>query len=751
MTERDSTKDEALIKRMLDRFDFEMQEWSDNWDRGDKDMRALSVEGDWPEDARKDREAAKRPMPHVDIISQYNNRVVNQARMRPRGFKFNPQGQNATDESAQLREDRARQIQYESKAVTARMTAFQNAVDRGFGCWKISVERKDPASFNQSICIERIPNPKSVLPDSRTTKSDRSDMRYLFHMDKYYSEEEFKEEWPTATIQSFDPACRLRSRGWISEKGVRIAQYYEREKLKTRLLLIEGYPQPGQETPILENALPEGMKAGRETVKIGTVELPIIRQEQSETYAVKIYLTNGVEILEEDEWVGTTIPFPIVTGREKYVENKLVIESLTCKMRAPQLAYDFAEASEQEDVGMAPKPKWIVSGAQVAKYEEWKDANKNTYAYLRYDKFIDGQDHGEPKRIDASVDLAKYEVVKNSALRAAQNAVGMTSADTIDRQAKSGVAQKELNQSMEIATFHFDDSLDDAVDYEGRIVNEILDKIEDSRRTVGLRSADNKYRKEELDVRQDASGEVIQHPYGTGSDHGVTVEVGPNFDSQREEQKDFVEQLMASLKGSPLMERALYLLVKLQNGGPILDQLAEELTPPDVKQREEAEKGGAPQIPPQIQAQMQQAQQMNQLLIQELKKLQQVIEAKVIENNARKDIETSKAQFQSDSTKYTKYIDYLIAKLKTGTDLQKAQMQTENSAEIEAQSHAMNFDVKRMEQQHQLALTTQQQAHDADMTGVQHEHEAGMQGNQLADAAAAREMAAQQAAQEPTA
>ena len=79
------TGDEELLKEMRERYDEAIEYWSPIWAQGDQDMRSLSVEGDWDPEARKDRDVAKRPVTHTDIISQFNNRLVNQARMRKRG------------------------------------------------------------------------------------------------------------------------------------------------------------------------------------------------------------------------------------------------------------------------------------------------------------------------------------------------------------------------------------------------------------------------------------------------------------------------------------------------------------------------------------------------------------------------------------------------------------------------------------------------------------------------------------------
>lgn len=714
---------EAILKEMRERYEAETSYWKPHWEQGDKDMRTLSVDGDWDPAARADREAAKRPVTHTDIVSQFNNRVVNQARMRKRGFTFVSSGPNATDKTAQLRESRARQIQYESKAFSARICGLQNSVDRGIGHWKITTERKNQKSFDQTICIERIPNVRSVVIDSRTRKADRSDIRYAWHIDKRYTEDEFRAEFPEASVHSFSDEHRSKARGWIGSNDILVAQYYCVEKTRTKLLLIEGYPMSGKETPVLQTDLPDGTKITEDGVDFGNGQIHrILKQDKSEASTVMIYLTNGIEILEESEWVGSTIPIMTVTGREKYVGDEMEIESMTRKMRQPQMTFDFAESAEVEDVGMSPKPKWLVALGQVEDLPEWLDPNKNNYQFLRWRVEVEGKEVPQPKRVDSSVDVSKYEMLKNSSLRAAQNAVGMTSADAKDRVSKSGIAQEKLDQSADIASFHFTDNWDEAIEYEGRIINEILDKVEDTQRTVGLRSKDDQFSTQDLNVLQGADGEVVEHPYGAADDHGVTVEVGPDYQSQRDEAKEFIGRFMESIKGTPLFDRAAYLLVQYQNLGPVFDKLVENITPADIRQAQDAEKNGQPPIPPQVQKQLQAMQQHLQQVMAMVKQQAHIIDSKIVETNSRKEIELGKAELQKtvemaklSLDKYKIDTDYRIALTKTNAQASSDAAALENAAILKAEQHAFDHDMGLLDHARGRMDLEAEQAHEQTM------------------------------------
>jgi hypothetical protein len=167
----------------------------------------------------------------------------------------------------------------------------------------------------------------------------------------------------------------------------------------------------------------------------------------------------------------------------------------------------------------------------------------------------------------------------------------------------------------------------------GVIAEDLMDKIYDSARDVGIRKPND-------------SAEVIrindpskQGSVSTKGDHLVTVSTGPTFDSERDAASDFADTLAQI---SPEMFALLGpLIVKLKNLGPIGDEmieLLETIQPPPVQamRQSKAEQGGkvdpaamAQQLA-QAKAKLQQleamATQMKQALDQDAAKQQATIE-----------------------------------------------------------------------------------------------------------------------------
>ena len=86
MAEKDAdlgTKNDALLKRIRERYRYAMDKWRRNRTEGQKNMRYVS--GDpWDDEDRNARKG--RPTVCADQLNQFVNQVVNTARQNPRGI-----------------------------------------------------------------------------------------------------------------------------------------------------------------------------------------------------------------------------------------------------------------------------------------------------------------------------------------------------------------------------------------------------------------------------------------------------------------------------------------------------------------------------------------------------------------------------------------------------------------------------------------------------------------------------------------
>lgn len=682
--------DSEILAELLERTSYALSKWADIRKQGDLNMRALSITGPWPEEELTARSQLEnmRPHGHTDIISQYNNRVVNQWRMNPRGVKVDKAGEGADDKTAELRESRIREIAYASQAKAARLCAFQNAVDRGYGAWEVYAEYESSRTSKQRICVGAIQNPNSVLVDPDTAKLDRSDMKYAVKMGRTMPKAEFQRKYKQARdISSFPAEALGLAKQFTDGKTVTPAEYF-RIVTKDRVLLTL---DDGNE--IFEDELRDGLVIqGEMILENGQPVRTIVKQRNSETPTVEHFITNGLEILKRETLMGSTIPIIFVVAREKYEDDVLTIEAMTSKMREPQLNFDVARASQIEAINQVPKSKWVVSDEQIAGYEDqWKNAHRNPLAYLmvhEYDR--NGRQMSHPERTDFEPPVAGLELAANAFIRDAQNTIGMASAERVDRVSKSGVAQKETNEAGDIANYHIVDNMIMAVEYEGRIENEWLSLIEDSERTVGLRKPDGRYVTQRITPTEDASGNV-QHPYGKSESHAVTVSTGPDYQSQRAEKVDFLKQIVGNPEfiANPLSPMVIH-EAELGPGGDKMEKVALSVQPPAVQAAyaEEGEDGQAP-LPPEAVQQIEELQQALNALNQHAKQMEAQLAAQA------EDLKAQKIKAESDAQ---------ISAANNETTLEKARIEAQAKFEIErmkeefaVQKMAMEVEMKKIE------------------------------------------------------
>jgi hypothetical protein len=669
--------DESLLQEIRDRYRYASDAWREAREERKIDMRYLC--GDpWDEEDRKARKDAGRPCINHDELNQYINQGVNNLRQNKRGIKIEPYGNGANDKTAELRQDLVRTIEYRSKAQSAYLRAGQDLFEGSYGFFRITLKYVSNDSDDQEIVIKPIPNPDSVLYDPDCKEPDWSDAGWCFVVEPI-SKEEFKRRWPKAKKIDFSPEdCRV-AKDWIQDRVILVAEYW-------KVVVTERQGKTGR---------------------------------MVEDKSLIQYFTNGLEILDERPQPGEEIPIPSMVGLERYVDEgsgpKRKLFSLARLARDPQMSLAYLNSQEMEEAGLTPKTSWVGAKGQFeSDSEAWETAHKIPHPFLQYDPMPDGSG-GQlppPQRAQFTPNFQQYEIAKDSARRAIQAAMGISPLPTAAQRnnEKSGVALERVQTEQAIGSYHFVDGFDRAVERAGRIIDSWIPVVYDTEREMGLQRADDSRRQVRLNTSEpylNDKGEAQHFPIGE-EDHDVTVSSGPSMQSQREAEDAFLDTLISNLKGLPLAPaqaaKLLALAIKMKDLGPIADQMADIVSPPDQGQ----------QMPPQAQQAIQQAQQhmqaMNayaQKLEAEIQQLKLEQQAKVIETQGRKEIEQMKIEAQITAAEITTKAQDLGQRLDLVMDMMKQfHVQAhEHGLQVEAQAHQ-----QQIAQQQQEAAAAQSQA-----------------------------------------
>lgn len=704
--------EDALTTEIRERYTYAMDQWRDNRAEAKRDMRYVG--GDpWEPKDRKAREDAGRVCLSLDELHQYYNQVINDVRANPRAPKFDPIGNGANDATARFYGDKQREIEYRSNAQTAYITAFQNAIHQGVG-WIKYTTKYAPKSFNLDLWIEDIPNPDLIVSDPDALRPTSSDQKYLFELTTY-SVKEFQREFPDATITSFTPEIIAQAPAWISTDRVQVAKYWTVEPAAKELFLMQlpdGSTQTFYEDELAQ--MPPGC-------------MMLDRRMDDEAVDVCLYLTNGVEILQKPgqrskkvRWPGSTIPYVSCFGQIIYVDEgtgpKRKILSMTRLARDPYMLYCYYRTSEAELVGMTPKFPYFVRRGSL-KPDQLALLQKSLHepvAVIEVESFIDGMPGTPPEfpmRNPFEPAIQALEIGAEGARRAIQAAMGVSPLPTqaLRHNEKSGLALQQIESSQQKGSFHFVDHYDAMLQEGARKSEDLIDKVYDTARDVGVR-----------DAQGNAKVMRINDPTAQGPDalpsirgsHNVVITTGPAFESQRQDVADFTDTLVQNIgmiaqTAGPKPAAALIgLAIKQKNLGPMGDEMAKIITPLEYQEQD----GQQGNIPPQLQAMVSGLQQENQ-------QLKQALQTKVAETQVKGQIDLQKTQMQEQAENQRTAAEQQ-------TQIQKAEISA-NALIAAAEVKAQNADLDRRLKLIELFLTAQQEAR-LDRESRAHDHAQGL-------------------------
>lgn len=668
--ETSSKSDESLLKQIREDFTYHKQYWSENYEEAAKDMDCVA--GIPPTDFKDDR--AGRPCIWPDEISQYVKQANNNLRQNKRSIKISPRSDDADPKDAEHRQAYIRGIEYASKAQAIYSSGFEAAVSCAIGSWRVKLQVVS-GKGHQEPRLARIPNQFTVYPDPDAQEPDFSDQSRCFVLDSM-RESTFARRYPKAKKRSFTGSDRERAPGWFSADNITVAEYWVRDE---------------------------------------------VDNDGEKLYNVTQYITNGLEILEKNEWIGSWIPIVMVLGEELYVrtsgQSKRMFMSLVRRARAAQQMLAYVASQEAEEFGMAPRAPFLVLKGTVDP-TIWATAHKTPRAYLEYDgptgwNWTQGAPP-VPIRVPFIPNAQAYEIAYERWRRAIQAAMGISPLPTSAQRQneKSGVALEKIQNQEAIGAFHFTDNFARALGNTGRQINELITKLaeldslpsqllgkDQKDEDVALKVAPSTQKRSESAASEELPEEHLF--FAHEGQFEIAVDDGPNYLSQREEASNFADTLLQFLPklgvAPPIMQQVLSIAIKLKNIGTYGDEIAELLSPPDPNN-----------MPPQAKAIMAQAQGQIQQLTQELQKLQMEKLGKVTETHGKlalADHEAAIRMVEADKDRETKV---LIAEIST-----KAQ-------NLEERMSAWEDMMKQFhDQAHDAAMQKQQQAHEQELAQQQ--------------------------------
>lgn len=614
-----AVKLDGIIAEAYKRFQFAVEQESDNHKRAEEAIKFRDLE-QWPDKVKKAREEdpeGPRPCLVLDKINQYINQIKNDQRQNRPSIKVRPVDDKADPKVAKVLQGLIRNIEDVSRAGVSYDTAHEQAVDGGFGYWRILADYVDDTSFDQEPRIVRIRNRFSVLLDPNHQQPDGSDSKWGFVFEKL-SHDEFEAQYPGKKKVSYEEYSGV-AEGWVEEDSLIVAEYFK--VVETREEIAE--LADGSVVQLAE--VPKGQKP--------------VKTRKAKRCKVEWRKLTAAEELDFRELPGRYIPIVQVIGNEIDFKGKRRLSGAIRGAMDAQRMYNYSGSAFVERVALEPRVPWIAAEGQLEGREtEWKTANRRNISVLQYKPVVDdgsGTLFPPPQRQPMPGIPAGWQQLMANSEHDVQTALGMYGSNLgADTDATSGKQELALQRRGDTATFHYQDNLSLAIQHTGRILLEWIPTYYDTAKIVRILGEDGKEDYVRIDPELEAAIKTIKGEDGnvdyynlSWGRYDVTPVVGPSHVTKRLEAQDFASQMAQAAKDPITSQIMTYLAIKNSDwaGAEEATRMIKATLPPQIQESEEPT-----DLPPEVsqaiqmaQAQIQQKEQQIMMAAEELDKMKQ--------------------------------------------------------------------------------------------------------------------------------
>jgi len=543
-------KDITLAKK---RFQRAVDAESKNRKRAVASLRFIALGEQWDASTKAEREKDGRPCMVINKVQSSTRQIINDARQAKPAIKARPVDDTQDPQLTDIINGLIKRIETNSDAKSAYANGIENAVNAGWGYWRVLIETSDYDVWEKDLCIKRIVNPFSVYDDPGAREADRRDRKWLFITDTM-PRDEFETQYPKVKLEGWESGEGETGEDWVGEDTVRIAEYYYMKKVKKTLALI---------ATLVQN------ETGEETLQKDTIELTpdieiveyggerIIETEQGKAV---IQRTRETEV-DEVWWCkiggntyletpvkqsGRYIPVVYCAGDETWIEGEPVIKSAGYHAFDAARMYNWARSNSVETLALAPKQPFIGTPAMFDGHEaQWDEANRKPKMRLLAN-FDDGQ---LPRRQEFSIRDTGALAEGMQAADDVKATMGLFDASLgASGNETSGRAITARQKQGDNANFHFHDNQFRAIRFTGVILLDLIPIVFDTERVVRYTNKDDtlawaSINKTILDPKSPTGTRVLNDL--SIAKYDIVMDTGQEYMTKRMEMADMMSQFLA--------------------------------------------------------------------------------------------------------------------------------------------------------------------------------------------------------------
>lgn len=646
---------EDFLTEMREEYDLDIEFDRENREQALSDKKFAAGE-QWDPIVLEQRKGL--PCLTINTIPQFTAQLVGDWRESRRGIKVVAANDEDKD-AAEVRSELFREIENQSRATRVYSNSFESLVQCGDGAFRVSVETARNNVFDQDLFIRPIEDCLSVVWDRFSCDPTGKDAKRCFVNDRI-PKTEYKRKYgsiPASTMQDNQQMrTDLEASGWVDDDSYQVTEYWRMIE-RTRLMSMF---QNGEIFIINDDNIDELME------KYG----PPVKTRSTQVSYAQMHLCTGFDILSgPHEYQLTRLPIIRMTGRVVNVGGRRVRAGIVRDMKDSARMKNFHRSVAAEQLGYAPKAKWMATESAV---EGREDTLRK--AHLSRDPILIFNDEAEFGKNVLRVDPPGIEsALLNEAATNTQDMKDVTGIHDaslgIKSNETSGRAIMARQREGDVANLLYHDNANAAVLESADICNQLVPQIYDATRTLRVIGEDDRVKFVRINDPMDPDS--IDMSKGM---FDVIPQVGASYTTKRIEA---AQSMMEAVQVYPdLMQIAGDLVANAQDW-PGADKLASRLKksiPPHLLGDDE--EGGGTGISP-----------------EELQNLQQELQKLTVENQELT-METKNKQVEQFIAAYNAETQRIRALSDHEVDNQQLQMKAiENILQSSAKIDEM--DIKR--------------------------------------------------------
>ena len=644
----------------------------------------------WKEDESKLFERYNKIPITVNKLGALTNHMLGEQRSNTPQLQIQPDD-SVPEQTAQVRSALIKNISLNSDTDIVYQHAYFCSVIGGYGAAGVKTKYKDDYSFDQDIEIYKINDPTRAYWDVSAEDVSKIEGMYC-GLRTRMSRKKFRGMYGKKTEQSIgaDSLNEDVSLNFADDDSITIYDDYERKYDTATIYQLSNEKIVDQdEFDDLDRMEIDGI----EMLMYEGSPVTILQQRDSPRYKVKFRKIAGDFILEESDFTSQSLPIVFVDQNSYWDKNgQQICRPFFKDIKDTQRYLNYIATQSAYMLKVSRYDQFMVSRANVKSpdtLEAWRDPA--TYlGGLVYDESPNGNkpERLQPPELSQSL-LTQYD----RALMDIQSGTGLY--NTQIGEMGNEVSGKAINARIQrgaLATFVSRDALNRSITSIGKIVNEMIPQVYDSKRLMMLKMDDGNTQPITLNEQADEYGMQINNDMTTGR-YNIRLVPGLSSEDQKQQAADSIQMV---LQNDPTLFRLIGDLyvenLPLTNNIELRNRIRTIIDPAVI----EAGKTGKPMPPkPQqpnpdaiiaqikqqeLQLKMQQAQQDAQFKMVDLNQKQQEIQRKAIETH--QDITGEMARIENEKQETQARLQEQVLRFQAEIHKTNAEMQMQHGQNV---------------------------------------------------------------------